>query len=163
MGTERDIFRNKRQHCPLNGNRFRLHSSSLPHPDSGRCALQRRTWPISRSQRTRGSYVQVRYLLISLTQPSFAPALSPPRMIQEILADCLNFQSSLVFAQWDMIAMILCVFLLSYTYGEGKSNYFKGSILILAYLVVMAGFYISGYDIEETVGTTHVFQGRPLT
>jgi hypothetical protein len=41
-----------------------------------------------------------------------------------------------------MVTVILCVFLLSYTYGEGKSNYFKGSILILAYLVVMAGFYL---------------------
>jgi Ca2+:H+ antiporter len=29
-------------------------------------------------------------------------------------------------------------------YGEGKSNYFKGSILILSYLVVMMGFWFSG-------------------
>jgi len=58
---------------------------------------------------------------------------------------------NLVFAQWDMVTVILCVFLLSYTYGEGKSNYFKGSILILAYLVVMVGFYISGYDIVESM------------
>ena len=43
-----------------------------------------------------------------------------------------------------MITVILCVFLLSYMYGEGKSNYFKGSILILSYLVVTAGFYLSG-------------------
>ena len=41
--------------------------------------------------------------------------------------------------------MILCVFLLSNMYGEGKSNYFKGSILLLAYLVVIMGFYLSGY------------------
>ena len=62
-----------------------------------------------------------------------------------------------------MIAVILCVFLLSYTYGEGKSNYFKGSILILAYCVVMAGFYISGYDIMEDVDTTRVFESRTWT
>lgn len=42
--------------------------------------------------------------------------------------------------------MILCVFLLSYMYGEGKSNYFKGSILILSYLVVVVGFYFSSFD-----------------
>jgi Ca2+:H+ antiporter len=30
-------------------------------------------------------------------------------------------------------------------YGEGKSNYFKGSILIMAYFVVVIGFYLSGY------------------
>lgn len=44
-----------------------------------------------------------------------------------------------------MVTVILCVFLLSYMYGEGKSNYFKGSILILTYLVVVIGFYFSGY------------------
>jgi Ca2+:H+ antiporter len=43
-----------------------------------------------------------------------------------------------------MVTVILCVFLLSYMYGEGKSNYFKGSILILSYLVVIVGFYFSG-------------------
>ncbi|KAI5858298.1 Sodium/calcium exchanger protein-domain-containing protein [Durotheca rogersii] len=52
---------------------------------------------------------------------------------------------SLLFPQWDMVTVILCVFLLSYMYGEGKSNYFKGSILILTYLVVVIGFYFSGY------------------
>lgn len=52
---------------------------------------------------------------------------------------------SLLFPQWDMVTVILCVFLLSYVYGEGKSNYFKGSILILTYLVVVIGYYFSGY------------------
>lgn len=49
-----------------------------------------------------------------------------------------------------MVTVILCVFLLSYVYGEGKSNYFKGSILVLAYLVIVVGFYLAGYsgDIE---------------
>ncbi|KAI1825202.1 calcium permease [Xylaria intraflava] len=51
---------------------------------------------------------------------------------------------SLLFPQWDMVTVILCVFLLSYMYGEGKSNYFKGSILLLTYLVVVIGFYYSG-------------------
>ena len=45
-----------------------------------------------------------------------------------------------------MVTVILCVFLLSYMYGEGKSNYFKGSILILSYLVVTMGFYFSGFS-----------------
>lgn len=52
---------------------------------------------------------------------------------------------TLLFPQWDMVTVILCVFLLSYMYGEGKSNYFKGSILLLSYLVVVTGFYFSGY------------------
>lgn len=57
---------------------------------------------------------------------------------------------NLIFPQWDMVTVILCVFLLSYVYGEGKSNYFKGSILVLTYLVIVVGFYLAGYssDIE---------------
>lgn len=59
---------------------------------------------------------------------------------------------SLIFPQWDMITVILCVFLLSYVYGEGKSNYFKGSILVLTYLVIIVGFYLSGYSNMDSMG-----------
>ncbi|KAI5794450.1 Sodium/calcium exchanger protein-domain-containing protein [Peziza echinospora] len=61
-------------------------------------------------------------------------------------ADQINTHTfTLIFPQWDLVTVILCVFLLSYMYGEGKSNYFKGSILILSYLTVMMGFYFSSY------------------
>ena len=70
-----------------------------------------------------------------------------------------------------MVTVILCVFLLSYVYGEGKvskslilttsllhranpvlqSNYFKGSILVLTYLVIVVGFYVSGYSSDLNV------------
>lgn len=63
--------------------------------------------------------------------------------------DLINHTFNLIFPQWDMVTVILCVFLLSYMYGEGKSNYFKGSILVLTYLVVVVGFYLSGYNSEE--------------
>lgn len=54
-----------------------------------------------------------------------------------------------------MVTVILCVFLLSYVYGEGKSNYFKGSILLLTYLVIVVGFYVSGYTTDiEMMGFT---------
>lgn len=59
---------------------------------------------------------------------------------------------TLIFPQWDMVTVILCVILLTYMYGEGKSNYFKGSILILSYLVVIAGFYLSGFNDYERMG-----------
>ena len=59
---------------------------------------------------------------------------------------------SLIFPQWDMVTVILCVILLSYIYGEGKSNYFKGSILLLAYLVVIVGFYFSGMAGSSDMG-----------
>ncbi|KAK6723030.1 hypothetical protein SNK04_001885 [Fusarium graminearum] len=58
---------------------------------------------------------------------------------------------SLLFPQWDLVMTILCVFLLSYMYGEGKSNYFKGSILMLTYLVVIIGYYFSGFT-SDTMG-----------
>ncbi|KAL4793779.1 Sodium/calcium exchanger protein-domain-containing protein [Aspergillus venezuelensis] len=64
----------------------------------------------------------------------------------------LTHSFNLIFAQWDMITVILCVFLLSYVYGEGKSNYFKGSILVLTYLVVVSGFYLSGYSNMDIMG-----------
>ena len=50
-----------------------------------------------------------------------------------------------------MVTVILSVFLLSNVHGEGKSNYFKGSILLLTYLVVVVGFYLSGYSNMDTV------------
>jgi Ca2+:H+ antiporter len=59
--------------------------------------------------------------------------------------DLARYTFSLLFPQWDMVTVILCIFLLSYMYGEGKSNYFKGSILLLAYLMVMTGYYFSGF------------------
>ncbi|KAI9725320.1 MAG: hypothetical protein M1828_003335 [Chrysothrix sp. TS-e1954] len=61
-------------------------------------------------------------------------------------SDIVDHTFTLLFPQWDMVTVILCVFLLSYMYGEGKSNYFKGSILILSYLVVIVGFYLTGFD-----------------
>ncbi|ORY17774.1 Sodium/calcium exchanger protein-domain-containing protein [Clohesyomyces aquaticus] len=66
-------------------------------------------------------------------------------------AKVIDHTFTLIFPQWDMVTVILCVFLLSYMYGEGKSNYFKGSILILSYLVVIVGFYFSSFtnDIDR--------------
>jgi Ca2+:H+ antiporter len=36
-----------------------------------------------------------------------------------------EFTFALIFPRWDLITVILCMFLLAYMYGEGKSNYFK--------------------------------------
>ncbi|KXJ96808.1 Sodium/calcium exchanger protein-domain-containing protein [Microdochium bolleyi] len=59
--------------------------------------------------------------------------------------DPAHWTFSLLFPQWDLVTVILCVFLLSYMMNEGKSNYFKGSILVLAYFVVITGFYFSSF------------------
>jgi len=66
--------------------------------------------------------------------------------------DVIEKTFSLIFPQWDMVTVILCVFLLSYMYGEGKSNYFKGSILLLSYLVVVVGFWFSGMTDMKSMG-----------
>ena len=48
--------------------------------------------------------------------------------------------SSLILPRWDVISIILSVFLMTYTYIEAKSNYHRGSILILRYVAsVVAG------------------------
>ncbi|GFZ43303.1 LOW QUALITY PROTEIN: Putative cation exchanger [Saitozyma sp. JCM 24511] len=48
---------------------------------------------------------------------------------------------TLIFPRWDVIAIILSIFLLTYTYIEARSNYHRGSILVLAYIVLVMGFY----------------------
>ncbi|KIV89902.1 calcium/proton exchanger, variant [Exophiala mesophila] len=67
-------------------------------------------------------------------------------------ADLIDHTFNLIFPQWDMVTVILCVFLLSYMSGEGKSNYFKGSILVMTYLVVVLGFFFSGYTTMTIMG-----------
>ncbi len=67
-------------------------------------------------------------------------------------AELIDHTFNLIFPQWDMVTIILCVFLLSYMSGEGKSNYFKGSILCLTYLVVVLGFYFSGFTSMSDMG-----------
>lgn len=70
--------------------------------------------------------------------------------------DMSRYIFTLLFPQWDMVTVILCVFLLSHMYGEGKSNYFKGSILLLSYLVVITGYYFSSFGAEMDGGTSPV-------
>lgn len=50
---------------------------------------------------------------------------------------------TLIFPRWDVIAIIFAVFLLTYTYIEARSNYYRGSILVLSYCVLVAGFYFA--------------------
>ncbi|KAI0078211.1 hypothetical protein K474DRAFT_948733 [Panus rudis PR-1116 ss-1] len=50
---------------------------------------------------------------------------------------------TLIFPRWDVVVIILSVFLMTYTYIEAKSNYHRGSILILSYIVLTSGFYFA--------------------
>ncbi|OQN95419.1 hypothetical protein B0A48_18434 [Cryoendolithus antarcticus] len=67
-------------------------------------------------------------------------------------SDVSDHTFSLIFPQWDMVTVILGVFLMGYVVGEGKSNYFKGSSLILTYLVFVVGFWFTGYNSLNTSG-----------
>ncbi|KAJ6584702.1 hypothetical protein B0H19DRAFT_926554 [Mycena capillaripes] len=53
---------------------------------------------------------------------------------------------TLIFPRWDVVVIILSMFLMTYTWIEAKSNYHRGSILILSYLVLTAGFFYAPSD-----------------
>lgn len=63
---------------------------------------------------------------------------------------------TLIFPNWDLIAATVSVGIFTYVYAEGKSNYFKGSILILIYFVVLWGFWFTG-EIDANGGFTKSF------
>lgn len=70
---------------------------------------------------------------------------------------------SLIFPHWDFIASLVGVYMFTYIYTEGKSNYFKGSILIFLYLVLISGFYFALKIDGESVanfGALEVIGGR---
>ncbi|KAF8073669.1 hypothetical protein FPV67DRAFT_1666430 [Lyophyllum atratum] len=65
---------------------------------------------------------------------------------------------TLIFPRWDVVSIILSVFLMTYTWIEAKSNYHRGSILILSYLVLLAGFYFAppptDVDVDQAYPTS---------
>ncbi|GAC98106.1 membrane transporter [Pseudozyma hubeiensis SY62] len=70
------------------------------------------------------------------------------------ISDDLNLihrSFTLIFPRWDVIAIIFAVFLLTYTYIESRSNYYRGTICILSYTVLVAGFFFapSTGDVED--------------
>lgn len=64
---------------------------------------------------------------------------------------------SLVFPRWDIIATLISIYLFTYIYAEGKSNYFKGVILILTYVVVLIGFWLN-----DTIEDLNDGYGAPI-
>lgn len=62
---------------------------------------------------------------------------------------------TLIFPRWDVIVIILSMFLMTYTYIEAKSNYHRGSILTLSYLVLVAGYYYAPHT-EDLVDQVHL-------
>ncbi|KAH9248116.1 calcium/proton exchanger [Batrachochytrium salamandrivorans] len=56
---------------------------------------------------------------------------------------------TLIFPSWDFYSVMFAVFLLTYIYIEGKSNYFKGAILLLSYTMLMAAFFFVPKGMDE--------------
>lgn len=52
----------------------------------------------------------------------------------------------LIFPSWDLVTVFLSIFLLNNVTREEKSNYWKGSILVLGYLVVVVGFHFASFS-----------------
>lgn len=68
----------------------------------------------------------------------------PSLVVYSVVKGYVNVEMifPLIFPRWDIAATLVSIYLFTYIYAEGKSNYFKGVILILSYIVVLAGFYL---------------------
>ena len=94
---------------------------------------------------------------------------------------CSCILCRLIFPRWDVISIILSVFLMTYTYIEAKSNYHRGSILIMryafdlslslcihhthvsrSYMVLVAGFYFAPQRTEDDTLMGDVMTQLPL-
>ncbi len=56
-----------------------------------------------------------------------------------------TYTFTLLFPQWDFVTIISAYFCSATCAAKEKSNYPKGSILLLSYLVVVISFYFSGF------------------
>lgn len=83
----------------------------------------------------------------------------PSLVVYSIVKDFDDVEKifSLVFPRWDIIATLIAIYLFIYVYAEGKSNYFKGVILILSYFVLLIGFWLN----DKTAGIDDDYLGGP--
>lgn len=89
-----------------------------------------------------GSAYALQVCLLQIPALVLFSAIYGPTLVSD---DLISHTFSMIFPQWDLVTVILCVFMLSYVYSEGKSNYFKGTILLLSYFTVTMGFYFSSF------------------
>ena len=62
-----------------------------------------------------------------------------------------KYTFSHIFPHWDVITAILSVFLLTYIYQEGKSNYFKEAILILSFLSLFLDSFLFQQQLQNKI------------
>ena len=51
---------------------------------------------------------------------------------------------TLIFPKWDIATILFAVFLLTFIYNEGRSDYFKGSVLCVVYIICLGSFWVEG-------------------
>ena len=44
---------------------------------------------------------------------------------------------------FDAFAVFTSVFMISYVFIEGKSNYFKGFMMVFGYIVIISAYYLT--------------------
>ena len=96
-----------------------------------------------------------------MLQKGWGPSLKRSRALLsylQLITSCADLDYRLIFPRWDIVAIILSVFLMTYTYIEAKSNYHRGSILILSYLVLVSGFYYAPNRSDEDEFMAGYFQ-----
>lgn len=99
-----------------------------------------------------GSAYALQVMLLQVPALVLFTAIQSLRNIWPNPDDAAAHAFSLIFPQWDMVTVILGLFLMNYVVAEGKSNYFKGSMLVLSYLVVLVGFWFTGYNDAGILG-----------
>lgn len=98
-----------------------------------------------------GSAYTLQVCLLQIPALVFYSAVNGP-LLDGSVTNLADFTFSLIFPQFDMVTVIFGIFLLNYVHGEGKSNYFKGSILLLTYLTFMVGFWLSSNLVTQNMG-----------
>ncbi|KAK8440402.1 calcium/proton exchanger [Candidozyma auris] len=88
----------------------------------------------------------------------------PCLVIYSIVKQFTNVEMifSLIFPRWDIMATLISIYLFTYIYAEGKSNYFKGVILCLIYSVVLVGFFLDDKieELDDGYRGTHPSKGH---
>ncbi|GAA5821139.1 hypothetical protein JCM11251_001981 [Rhodosporidiobolus azoricus] len=74
-------------------------------------------------------------------------------------ATMLHRAFTLIFPRWDVIAILFSIFLLTYVYIESRSNYQRGALLCLSYLVLIGGFAFAPGDRDTSDNPN--FDGGP--
>ena len=68
-----------------------------------------------------------------------APAIIP---ILLIFLSLLFTPMSIIFNQFELVALIVSVLIANKVAGDGQSNWLEGAQLMAVYLIIAAGFFI---------------------